>query len=134
MADPQSSSGAPGSAAAASNTTADPIVHDDEVELDPLDSIWGDGWEKFFGIGNKRKMKCLDCGRVFAENASKAAYHSALVKGGNINICDAVIAPNRLRRFKQFHDGVIAEKVAKERAKAVSDFALNNLKSFQLTL
>ena len=131
MADPPS--GASGSAAAASNTT-DPIVHDDEVELVPLDSIWADGWEKCFGIGNKRKMKCLDCGRVFAENASKAAYHSALVRGKNIVICDAVIAPNQLRRFKQFHDGVIAEKVAKERAKAVSEFALNNLKSFQLTL
>ena len=100
MADPPS--GASGSAAAASNTT-DPIAHDDEVELVPLDSIWGDGWTKFVGIGNKKKMKCLDCGKVFAENANKAAYHSALVRGGDITICDAVIAPNRLKRFKQFY-------------------------------
>ena len=58
------------------------------------------------------------------DNANKAAFHSAWVKGGDINVCKAEIPLNQLSRYKLYHDGVIARKVARERAKVVNEFLL----------
>ena len=104
--------------------SAGDIANDGKTELPPLTSIWEDGWLKFLGIGKKKKMTCLDCGKTFADNANKAAFHSARVKGGDINVCEAEIPPNWLRRYKFYHDGVIVMKVSRERAKAVNEFLL----------
>ena len=75
-------------------------------------------------IGKKKKMKCFDYKKTFPENVNKAAFYSARVKGGDINVCEAEIPPNRLRRYKLYHDGVITRKVARERSKAVNEFLI----------
>ena len=87
MVDPSSSTTA---AAAPAPVNSD----DDNVKLALFESIWKDGWKRFVEISSKKKMQCPFCGSTFAENASKAACHSAKVKGGDIAICMGDIPPN----------------------------------------
>ena len=82
--------------------------------LAPLKNSWEDGWATSIGIGGGKKMKCDDCQRTFNKSHTKAMYHKARVKGGDIAPCTAADVPTaRIMRSKKFLDYFIAAKANK---------------------